>query len=267
MPIPRRSRRASSIARAGSAALSLSSKPVAAAGSVPVEKVALNNGSLPEDAATSEGRLRRIAFEDIDEPARKLLVASPAYPGGVGGRLTTTFSAPADGPGGGGSEASKQPRKGYRVLFDGGGEDAPRGEKTAGRAGAGVGLPPGLEAARDESDPTLLCVRELESVGTGVGGGGDGGGGGGGGRVLARIKASPTTTGGRESIHSVLLERGGGDQAGGEMMAVRVSTHPTRLAAPREVRAVLLLPPQGGGGQGKSHDQESDGYVWPVRVD
>lgn len=272
MQIPRRSRRASSITRAGNAALSLSSKPSAAASSVPLE-AAPAGPSLPKNE-TANGKLRRIPFEDIDETVRRLLVASPAYPGGLGGRLTTALSASDAGPRSG--DAGKQPRKSYRVVLDGRKDAARRGEEedeaaAAGRAGAS-GHPLGLEAVPDETDPAVLCVRELGPVGAGAGAGASGGDGGGRGvgRVVARIKTSPTAAGGRESIHTVSLELGegaGGEQPAGEVMALRVSTHPTRLAAPREVRAVLLLPPRGGDGQEGGHGQETGGCVLFVHLD
>lgn len=257
VPLPRRSRRASSITRAGNAALSLSNNPNTAAANPP--PTAASAGSSVVSSKPAEGAVRRVAVDDMDKSVRRLLVAAPSYPGGVGGRLVTDVSSSTAGMsslwGGGGK------RKGYRMVFDG--KEASSRGGTPRELGQVAELPVGLEAVPDETDPTLLCVRELSS-------GGDGGAGGGGnsvggsstaGSLVARIKAKQTASGSRESFYSVMLEPGKGERAGAELMAVRISTHPTRLAAPREVEAVLLLPPRGEGAGEKLHVQDDSGWV------
>lgn len=115
---------------------------------------------------------------------------------------------------------------------------------TPGR-GAGMvemGLPLGLEAVCDEKGGGLT-IRELLPA-AGPGGARDEGVAGG---IIARIEALPSVGGAGEAVYGVVLDQGGG---AGELMAVRVSKHPTRLTMPREVRAVLLLP---------SHRVDSDG--------
>lgn len=200
--------------------------------------------------------MRRVPVDDMDKSIRRLLAAAPSYPGGVGGRLVTDSSSPTAGMsslwGGDGK------RKGYRMVFDG--KEASSRGGTPRELGQVAELPVGLEAVPDETDPTLLCVRELSF-------GGDGGAGGGGnsvgaaGSLVARIKAKQTASGSRESFYSVMLEPGKGERTGAELMAVRISTHPTRLAAPREVEAVLLLPPRGEGAGEKLHVQDDSGWV------
>ncbi|CBN76936.1 hypothetical protein Esi_0024_0069 [Ectocarpus siliculosus] len=222
--LPRRSRRASSITRAGNAALSLSSSIPAASTADPV---ALEGAS--SQAHQHQGKARRLALEKMNESARSLLVAAPAYPDGVGGRLAVApSSSVAEPPTNPASDAAgRSKRRRYRMVFDEEGLAAADSGRKAARA---QGLPFGLEAVPDESDPTLLCVRELASGGASAAG-----------DVVARVKATPTVAGGREAVYSVLLGGGKGEGAEGELMAIRVSTHPTRLAAPREVQAVLLL--------------------------
>lgn len=198
----------------------------------------------------------------MDESVRRLLVAAPAYPGGVGGRLVTASSSPTAGLSAlWGSDAASNKRKSYRMVFDGK-ENPHRGETAPGLAEAAE-LPLGLEAVPDDSDPTLLCVRELSPGGDSATGGGGSSAGGSGvtGSVVARIEAKRTAAGSRESFYSVTLEPGKGERAGAELMAVRISTHPTRLAAPREVQAVLLLPPGGEDAGGKHRAQENSGWV------
>lgn len=206
--------------------------------------------------------MRRVAVDDIGASVRKLLVAAPAYPGGVGGRLTTAFSSPSAGLSSlSGSDAMNNKRKSYRMVLDGK-EQAHRAETAVGPAES-ARLPLGLEAVPDESDPTSLCVREILSGGDSAAG--DGAGSVDGtdvtGSIVARIKAKPTAAGSRESVYSVVLERKKGERIGGELMAVKISTHPTRLAAPREVQAVLLRPPSGEDAGGKHHSPENCGWV------
>ncbi|CAM9599390.1 unnamed protein product [Ectocarpus sp. 6 AP-2014] len=222
--LPRRSRRASSITRAGNAALSLSSSIPAASTADPV---ALEGAS--SQAHQHQGKARRLALEEMNESARSLLVAAPAYPAGVGGRLAVApASSVAEPPTNPASDAAgRSKRRRYRMVFDEEGLAAADSGRKAARA---QGLPFGLEAVPDESDPTLLCVRELASGGASAAG-----------DIVARVKATPTVAGGREAVYSVLLGGGKGEGAEGELMAIRVSTHATRLAAPREVQAVLLL--------------------------
>ncbi|CAM9584892.1 unnamed protein product, partial [Ectocarpus sp. 8 AP-2014] len=222
--LPRRSRRASSITRAGNAALSLSSSIPAAS---TADLVALEGAS--SQAHQHQGKARRLALEEMNESVRSLLVAAPAYPDGVGGRLAVApSSSVAEPPTNPVSDAAgRSKRRRYRMVFDKEGLAAADSGRKAARA---QGLPFGLEAVPDESDPTLLCVRELASGGASAAG-----------DVVARVKATPTVAGGREAAYSVLLGGGKGEGAEGELMAIRVSTHPTRLAAPREVQAVLLL--------------------------
>ncbi|CAN0526505.1 unnamed protein product, partial [Ectocarpus sp. 12 AP-2014] len=221
--LPRRSRRASSITRAGNAALSLSSSIPAASVADPV---ALEGA--PSQAHQHQGKARRLTLEDMNESVRSLLVAAPAYPDGVGGRLVSPSSSVAELPTKSGSDATgRSKRRRYRMVFD----DEGLATADSGRKGARArGLPFGLEAVPDESDPTLLCVREVVSGRVGCIG-----------PVVARVKATPTVAGRREAAYSVYLGGGKAEGAEGELMAIRVSTHPTRLAAPREVQAVLLL--------------------------
>lgn len=258
--LPRRSRRASSITRAGNLALSLSSTnpsgaaPAARATNAP----SLTAAETSLASASGDGRVRLVTIGEVDESVQSLLPVSPAYPSGVGGRMTIErsgqplSSSTGDITGGQG--------KRYRMVFND--ESAHHhlatvaGEPGYDAAGPRKGLPVGLEAVPDEDDPTMLCVRELRPVGSsgsvGVGGVG---------RTVARIKARPTLAGGRESIHSVMLMGGGDageDDVRGELMAVRVST---RLAEPREVQAVLLLP-RGGEGVGREpRAQGRSGWV------
>lgn len=138
------------------------------------------------------------------------------------------------------------------MVFDEEGLAAADSGRKAARA---QGLPFGLEAVPDESEPTLLCVREVASGGAGCIG-----------PVVARVKATPTVAGGREAVYSVLLGGGKGEGAEGELMAIRVSTHPTRLAAPREVQAVLLLGQEEEPAGGELHGQGTCGCVLSVRV-
>eukprot|EP00903_Cladosiphon_okamuranus_P016208 g14956.t1 len=256
VPLPRRSRRASSITRAG--ALSLSNNP----------NIAVNNPSPTATSARSgvsskpaEGKVRRVAVNDVGDSVRWLLVAAPAYPGGVGGRLVTAFSSPDVGmSSSGGSDATSNKRKSYRMVFDG------KAESSRGGTAPGLEelakLPAGLDAVPDENDPTILCVREFSSGGDSEARGGVSSVGGSG-RLVARVKAKQTASGSRESFYSVMLEPEKGGRAGAELMAVRISTHPTRLAAPREVQAVLLLPPRGEDAGGGNPAQENSGVsVW-----
>lgn len=258
-PIPRRSRRASSITRAGNAALSLSNNPNIAVTSLPLiatpAESSLNN-------KPDEGNVRQVTVNHMEKSVRRLFAAAPAYPGGVGGCLIAASSSPiATLSPLGGSDDTTTKRKTYRMVFD--------GKEQSHRGGTGLGLaelaelPLGLEAVPDESDPALLCVRELSAGGNSAAGGGvssvDGSGAAG--SLVARIKARRTAAGSRECFYSVELEPGKGGRAGAELMAVRISTHPTRLAAPREVQAVLLLPPRGKDAEGKQHAQENGGWV------
>ncbi|CAM9393900.1 unnamed protein product [Ectocarpus fasciculatus] len=244
--LPRRSRRASSITRAGNAALSLSS-------SIPTASAA---GPLLLEGASSQahqhqGKARRLASEEMNESVRSLLVAAPAYPDGVGGRLAVgPSSSVAEPPTNPGSDAAgRSKRRTYSMVFDGEGLAAGDSARKAARE---RGLPFGLEAVPDESDPTLLCVREVSSGGAGAAG-----------DVVARVKATPTVAGGREAVYSVFLGGGKGEGVEGELMAIRVSTHPTRLAAPREVQAVLLLGQEGEAVGGKLHERGTCGVlVW-----
>lgn len=276
MQLVRRNRRASSITRAGNVPLSLSStKPSGAIGAAAAAS-ATNTSSLAtagENPAStsSDGRVRRLTVADMIESVKSLLLVSPAYPSGVGGRMAIDRSRPAAGshPSTSGCDTAGNKRKRYRMVFN---DDTDKRHSAsaeveptssaAGQVRARTGLPVGLEAVPDEKDPTLLCVRELGPTGTGSGGGD--GSDGGAGRVVARIKARPTVPGGRENIYSVVLAieaDGEGDGANGELMAVRVSTHPTRLAAPREVQAVLLLPRDGEGVGRGSQAQGPSGWV------
>lgn len=253
--LPKRGRRASSLARAGNAALSLSNKPdVAAIATIP-SLAADSAVSNPARTTTDGGQVRLVAVEDT---FRRLLVAAPTYPSGVGGRLIAAVSSSsAAGLSGSGDASKNNNRKRYRMVFDGKEEARHPLAGGPGEGGTvGEDLVLGLEAIPDENDPTLLCVRGLEPGETNAAGGA------GKGRIIARIKATPTVPGGRESIHRVLLEGGKGRQETvGELMAVRITTHPTRLAAPREVRAVLLCSPQGEGAGGKYQHQQNGGWV------
>ncbi|CAN0388201.1 unnamed protein product, partial [Ectocarpus sp. 13 AM-2016] len=105
------SRRASSITRAGNAALSLSSSLPAASTADP---------GVSSQTHQHQGKARRLTLEDMNESVRSLLVAAPAYPDGVGGRLAVSpSSSVAEPPTKSGSDAagrSKQRR--YRMVFD-----------------------------------------------------------------------------------------------------------------------------------------------------
>lgn len=206
--------------------------------------------------------MRRVAVDDVGDSVRRLLVAAPAYPGGVGGRLVTAFSSPSGGmPSSRGSDGMSNKRKSYRMVFDGKAESSRGG--TAPGLEQVAELPACLVAVPDENDPTILCVRELSSGGDSEAGGGGKSVGGSviAGNLVARIKAKQKASGSRESLYSVMLEQGKGGRAGAELMAVRISTHPTRLAAPRDVQAVLLLPPRGEDAEGKHPAQENGGWV------
>lgn len=182
---------------------------------------------------------------NMTDAVRQLFVASPAYPGGVEGVITSSRSIEAgDGAGAGASSPSQRSSLGrdagkqnFRMVFD---KTLP---VTPGRGPGMVemGLPVGLEATCDEKGGGLT-IRELRSA-AGPGGAGDKGAGG----IIARIEELPYVDGAGEAVYGVVLDEGGG---AGELMAVRVSKHPTRLTMPREVRAVLLLP---------SHREDSDG--------
>lgn len=195
--------------------------------------------------------MKRLAVEGGKEGYRqRLLVAAPAYPRGVGGRLRASGF-----PGGG--TASKHAR--YRMTFDSTGLDGPHGAASAGRRGE---LPAGLEAVRDEKDgmSNVLYVREIGN--SGPSDRASAAAAEGGRRSIARIEpATPVAKGGREAAYSVVLLDGDGS-GGGELMAVRVTTQPTGSAAPREIRAVLLLPPPGEdrGTEGAELGDEESGH-------
>lgn len=217
----------SSIARAEQAALSLSKPslpPLAVAAATPVEAVdGSKAGTQPATEAHTPalGAVKLVTVENMQESVQRLLVATPAYPSGIGGRLAS--SLPTDAP----SPKTVASTRSYSVVFDDAGEPGRSAVTAGGR------LPPGLEAVCND-DSGMLCVREVllpDSNGTAVAA--DTGG------VIARIEALPTVAGGREAGYSVWLDGAG---RGKELMAVRVTTHPTRLAAPREIRAVFLSP-------------------------
>lgn len=211
---------------------------------------AINTANAPSRG----GAMKRLTVEGGKEGYyRGLLVAAPAYPRGIGGRLRASGSPE-------GATANKHGR--YSMTFDSTGPDGPRGAAPAAR-GTGRELPAGLEAVRDEKDgmSNVLYVREIGDSGPSDGTSAAAAVAEGGRLVIARIEATtPAVKDGREAAYSVVLldEDGGG---GGELMAVRVTTQPTGLAVPREVRAVLLLPPPPGedggtGGAGRG-DEES----------
>lgn len=247
-PIPQRNRRMSSIMRAERAALSLS-KPA------------------PPSTATTRGRTtdadkresRVVGFTRIAASAdkfgklswRRYLASAPVYPGGVGGRFVCS------GPQGAMfMSATKTTKTFYKMVFiEKAGEpelleaNTPEGSKTSRKVTPLIGL----EAVR-EGGEEVLCIRAVGDVTTGN-------------NIIARIiQARQPGTGGSgaaacEEIYSVVL-KGGTDEAaeqggagGGEVMAVRVSTHPTRLAAPRQVHAILMLP-DGGSSEGRKEEKE-----------
>lgn len=192
-----------------------------------------------EGVSQAAGGMRRVSTANMTDIARQLFVASPAYPSGVGGVITSSRSTGAWAPSpslpvsSSGRETGKQS---FKMVFD---KTLP---VTPGREEATVEmLPVGLEAVCDENGGAISIRELLPSGSGGVGAEGPGG-------VIARIEALRSAGGARGTVYSVILGEDGG---AAEVMAARVSSHPTRLAAPREVRAVLLLPP--------SHQEDSDG--------
>lgn len=140
----------------------------------------------------------------------------------------------------------KTPKTWYKMIFienAGGpelGSNTPEDSKTSRK----IAPLDGLEAVR-EGDEGVLCVRAVGGATAEK-------------KMIARIirvrqpaiKGKGATA--REEIYSLVLNGGtrenkeeGGDESE-EVMAVRVSTHPTRLAAPRDFHAVLMLPDDGG---------------------
>lgn len=265
----------SSIARAEKAALSLSnnkqaptpSPGVAAAAVPPMANIYVVGPPLSvagvtnsTDASINRGEIKRVTVAGGKEgyPRRLLLVAAPAYPLGLGGRLSASRPPPGGGRGGGAPAANR--RDHYRMIFDsfsrpGGSQDA-AATAAAGGGGEGGGgeLPVGLEAVRDEKDGVShLYIREIignSGSSAGVSRHTEGGAGRG---MIARIETTPAAAkkDGRETAAAaysvVLLDADGSGSGAGELMAVRVATttHPTTegglAAAPREVRAVILL--------------------------
>lgn len=201
--------------------------------------------------ASSRGAMKRLTVEGGKEGCcLRLLVAAPAYPRGVGGRLSASGSPE-------GGTASKHGR--YRMIFDSTGLDGPLGAAPAGIRGE---LPAGLEALRDEKDgmSNVLYVREIRE--SGPSDRASAAAAEGGRRNIARIEpATPAAKDGREAAYSVVLLDGEGS-GGGELMAVRVTPQPTGLAAPREIRAVLLLTPPGEerGTEGAERGDEESGH-------
>ncbi|CAM9235093.1 unnamed protein product, partial [Laminaria digitata] len=235
VPTPQPAHRMSSTSRVEKDALSLSkpTEPIAAPG----DPVSSARGSDP--LAQAAGGVRRVSTANMTDIARQLFVASPAYPSGVGGVITSSRSTGAGAPSpslpasSSGRETGKQS---FKMVFD---KTLP---VTPGREEATVEmLPVGLEAVCDENGGAISIRELLPSGSGGVGAEGPGG-------VIARIEALRSVGGAREAVYSVILGEDGG---AAEVMAARVSSHPTRLAAPREVRAVLLLPPP--------HREDSDG--------
>lgn len=197
-------------------------------------------GPIATESTSSMMGITKIPFQDMKEPLKRLLAAAPAYPGGVGGRLV---SSRPSGPPFPGEDTEKFS---YRMVFDEGYSIPPvKAEEVAG------GLPIGLEAIHDEKNESL-SIRQVLSLGSNRVISGDGIDG----DTIARIEALRTVSGGREASYRVILD---GIGSGGELMAVRVSTHPTRLSAPREIRAVLLSS-EGEGSKREPDEQEDNGY-------
>lgn len=232
-PTLKHTRRMSSISRSEKDALALSkpAEPLAAPGPAQGSHPVVAAKASMDGATPAVDGVRRVPTENMTGPIRQLFVTPPAYPGGIGGVITYSGSTPS--PGAPGTQS-------FRMVFD---RSLP---VTPGRGAAMVEmeLPVGLEAVREEKGG-VLSIRELLPVGSGgVAASGAGG-------VIARIEALPPSVGGGagEAVYSVVLGENGG---AAEMMAVKVSTHPTTLEAPREVRAVLLLPPRPADPDGKN---------------
>lgn len=242
----------SSIMRAEQAALSLSKAtlpPIIDTGRNPTGGAGARNNVDADERGTPVAGFSRVAVlaGDVGGFTReKYLTAAPAYPGGVGGRLVCSED-PLRGINSGSPGAMKTAAMRYSMVFT----ESARQSDLAGSTSRGGGrkaphevdVPVGLEAVRDGVDGGL-CVRTVGGVtkpraiiarvvplrqpGSGPGGG--------------------SVTGAHEDIFSVVLsgDRDDAENAGcggpGEVMVVRVSTHPTGPTAPREVRAVLVLP-------------------------
>lgn len=240
VPIPRGSRRMSSIFRAEQAALSLSKSvpPLAIAPTAPLGVGGARDAEPFLEQTPLGTRVRHLAMESLRGALRRLLIPTPGYPGGIGGRLSS--SRPLGPPSVDGDTGYRN----YKMVID---------AKGPGQRAENVELPWGMEAVQEGVSGTLsirgIVAPGPDSARTG-GGGGNGGGSSSDLSAIARIVAMPTLAGSREANYSVVLD---GDGGGGEVMAVRITTHPTRLAAPRETRVVLLLPEGvGGNGPGKN---------------
>lgn len=241
-PTTQPARSISSTSRADKDALYLSKpvKPLVAPDCSASGSDAVVGGPVPMEGATpAAGGVRRVSTVNMTDTVRQLFVASPAYPSGVRGVMTSSRStgAGASPPSHNSSLGREAGKHIFRMVFD---KTLP---VTPGR-GAGMAemeLPVGLEAVCDERGGGL-SIRELLTA-TGPGGAETEGAGG----IIARIEALPSVGAAEEAVYCAILDQDGG---AGEMMAVRVSKHPTKLSMPREVRAVLLLPP---------HREDSDG--------
>lgn len=243
-PIPQRNRRMSAITRAEQAALSLS-KPALSSNSPPLMGGA--GAALGEREKTPRNQsekaavgFSRTAMENFGEISwRRYLTAAPVYPGGVGGRLTASGLPGPPSP-----RSRLTTQRSYRMLF----ESKFEAEENT-RQSQASDFTVELEAVMEASGGSSLCIRVAGDVSTSP-------------KTVARILevqqsgGTEGSTSTREALYSVVLDGGkaeegssgaGGGRVGGEeLMAVRVSTHPTRLAVPREVQAVLVISDSGG---------------------
>lgn len=300
IPTPRCHRRMSSIKRAEQAALSLSKPftPSVAPAPSPADSVITSGSGIKAQRSRGDewsfaeatgsaaaelvsSAVRVLDLGSMEKRISRLLVTTPTYPSGVGGQLTTSVLPILPSP-----DRKRQDRtstakkRRYRMIFD---EERLTGQQP------GVGIIVGeengpvsplcLEAVHAQDDRTLL-IREIVVSADGnpdrlkFEGGGDSGGISGRGRSgqsIARIEEASTVPGGKGAAYRVLLQEkweddgpaeGGGNR---ELMAVTVGTHPTRMAAPREVRAVMLLPSKVGKGRETPRRQRPEdrdgGYV------
>lgn len=182
---------------------------------------------IPADAIDVPAGLRRLSAATMNDSLKRILLGAPGYPNGIGGRLYS--SAPP-----GRASFSREHKAGqvYRLIFDG----EASGSVTRAEAAA-LGMPLELEATRDGTSGALT-IRELTSSSYIKNGNRSRG------NVVARIESSVQVAGGREADYSVILA---GCKSEGEVMSVRVTTYRMTMEAPRETRAVLLLPRRGPG--------------------
>lgn len=196
---------------------------------------------MPADAIDVPVGLRRLSTATMNRSLKRILLGAPGYPNGIGGRLYS--SAP---PGRASFSREHKAARVYRLVFDGEASGLVTGVEAA-----AMEMPLELEATRDDTSGALT-IRELTSSSY-IGGksSSDENGNRNRGDIVARIDCSVQVAGGREADYSVVLV---GCKSEGEVMSVRVSAHPMTVEAPRETRAVLLLPQ-------RSPEQDIDWWV------